>query len=49
MAWLATFVGLEKAMTLGLLPFLLGDFLKLALVAALAEAGLRRLRPHLAG
>ncbi len=48
-AWLATFVGLEKAMTLGLLPFLLGDFLKLALVAALAEAGLRRLRPHLAG
>jgi biotin transport system substrate-specific component len=48
-AWLATFVGAEKAITLGVLPFLLGDFLKLALVTALAEVGLSRLRPHLAG
>ena len=48
-AWLATFVGAEKALTLGVLPFLLGDFLKLALITALAEAGLSRLRPHLAG
>jgi biotin transport system substrate-specific component len=48
-AWLATFVGLEKAFTLGVLPFLLGDALKLALVTALAEAGLGRLRRGLAG
>jgi biotin transport system substrate-specific component len=48
-AWLATFVGVEKAMALGVLPFLLGDALKLALVTALAEAGLSRLRRGLAG
>ncbi|MEK0083336.1 biotin transporter BioY [Benzoatithermus flavus] len=47
-AWLATFVGIEKAFTLGVLPFLLGDSLKLALVTALAEAGLSRLRRGLA-
>lgn len=43
-AWLATFVGLEKAVAVGMLPFLLGDALKLLLVTALAETGLRRLR-----
>ena len=30
--WLATFVGAEKAVTLGVVPFLLGDAVKLALV-----------------
>jgi biotin transport system substrate-specific component len=42
--WLATFVGAEKAVTLGVLPFLLGDAVKVALVAVAAEAGLARLR-----
>lgn len=41
-SWLATFVGFEKALTLGVLPFLLGDAVKLALVTALAVAGLGR-------
>ena len=31
-------------MTLGVLPFLLGDAVKLALVAVAAEAGLKQLR-----
>ena len=43
-SWLATFVGAEKALTLGVLPFLLGDAVKLALVTALAAAGLGRAR-----
>lgn len=47
-AWLTTFVGWPKAFTVGVLPFLLGDLLKLALVTALAEAGLSRLRQRLA-
>lgn len=47
-AWLATFVGARQAFALGVLPFLLGDLLKLALVTALAEAGLSRLRRGLA-
>jgi biotin transport system substrate-specific component len=34
-AWLAQFVGLEKAFTIGVMPFLLGDALKVV-VAALA-------------
>lgn len=38
--WLATFVGFEKAIALGVLPFLLGDAVKLALVTAVAVAGL---------
>ena len=42
--WLATFVGPEKAVGLGVAPFLLGDLVKLGLAAALAEAGLARLR-----
>ena len=42
--WLATFVGAEKAVTLGVVPFLLGDAVKVALVAVAAEAGLKRLR-----
>ena len=36
--WLARFVGLEQALTLGLLPFIPGDLLKIAL-AALALPG----------
>lgn len=28
-AWLATFIGIEKAILLGVLPFLIGDFCKL--------------------
>ena len=41
--WLAGFVGLEKAVAVGVVPFLLGDAVKLALVATLAAAGLARL------
>ena len=40
--WLATLIGPAKAVSLGVLPFLLGDAVKLALVAAAAEAGLVR-------
>ena len=39
-AWLATFVGPAKAVSLGVAPFVLGDAVKLALVAVAAEAGL---------
>ena len=42
--WLAGFVGAEKAVALGFLPFLLGDALKLTLVAVVAETGLGRLK-----
>ncbi len=42
--WLAIFVGPERALALGVAPFLLGDLVKLALATALAEAGLSRLR-----
>jgi biotin transport system substrate-specific component len=42
--WLATMVGVEKAVALGVVPFLLGDVVKLALATALAEVGLSRLR-----
>ena len=42
--WLATLIGPAKAVSLGVLPFLLGDAVKLALVAAAAEAGLVRRR-----
>ena len=41
-AWLATLIGPAKAVSLGVLPFLLGDAVKLAVVAAAAEAGLVR-------
>ncbi len=42
--WLAAMVGVEKALALGVVPFLLGDVVKLALATAIAEAGLSRLR-----
>ena len=42
--WLATMVGLDKAITLGVVPFLLGDLVKLLLVTAIAAAGLKSLR-----
>jgi len=32
--WLSTFIGLEKAITAGVLPFLYGDLLKLVIAAA---------------
>ena len=34
-SWLASFIGAEKALTAGVLPFLYGDILKLAVAAAL--------------
>jgi biotin transport system substrate-specific component len=43
-AWLAGFVGFERALALGVAPFLLGDVLKAAVVFGLALAGLSRLR-----
>jgi biotin transport system substrate-specific component len=42
--WLATMVGIDKAIALGVLPFLLGDLVKLMLVTALAATGLGALR-----
>jgi biotin transport system substrate-specific component len=47
LAWLAAFVGPQKAVALGAAPFVLGDVVKLLLVAALSEAGLARLRQRL--
>jgi biotin transport system substrate-specific component len=43
-SWLALFVGVEKAVTLGVLPFLVGDALKAALAAALLPASWALLR-----
>jgi biotin transport system substrate-specific component len=37
-AWLATFVGVPKALTLGVVPFLAGDAVKAALATALVLA-----------
>ena len=37
--WLARFVGLEQALTLGLLPFIPGDLLKIALAALALPSG----------
>ena len=34
LAWLANFVGFEKAVTLGVIPFLFGDLVKIMLVTA---------------
>ena len=34
LAWLANFVGFEKAVTLGLIPFLFGDLIKIMLATA---------------
>lgn len=42
-AWLATFVGFEKAVALGVTPFILGGLLK----AALAACGIEAARRHL--
>lgn len=41
--WLAGFVGADRAVSAGLLPFLPGDVLKAALAALLVRAGTRRL------
>ncbi|TCS62957.1 biotin transporter BioY [Varunaivibrio sulfuroxidans] len=41
--WLATFTGWDKAFTLGVAPFILGDVLKIALAAALVKASWSRL------
>jgi biotin transport system substrate-specific component len=41
--WLAAFVGLERALPLGLYPFVPGDLLKLATAATLLPAGWRLL------
>lgn len=42
-AWLAVLIGAEKALAFGVLPFLLGDALKVALGAALLPLGWRAL------
>jgi biotin transport system substrate-specific component len=42
--WLATFIGLDQALALGVVPFVLGDAVKLALVSVAAQAGLKHLR-----
>ncbi len=41
-AWLATLIGLEKAMMLGVVPFVLGALLKSALAATLLKAAAPR-------
>jgi len=39
--WLAHFVGVDKALALGLIPFLPGDLIKIALAASVVSAGWR--------
>jgi biotin transport system substrate-specific component len=46
--WLAVLIGPESALAFGVVPFLLGDLLKLLLVTALAAAGIDRIRQRLA-
>mgnify|MGYP000221124845 CR=1 FL=1 len=41
--WLAAFVGLDRVIHLGLLPFIPGDVVKLLLAAALLPGGWRLL------
>ena len=45
--WLAKFVGFDKALDLGLVPFLWGDILKAALALALALGGAAMVRRRL--
>jgi biotin transporter BioY len=45
--WLASFVGVEQALDLGLVPFLWGDILKGALAIALAMGGAAMVRRRL--
>lgn len=45
--WLAGFVGAERAVALGIAPFIFGDLLKAALAVALGLLGATRLRRHL--
>ena len=44
--WLATLIGFQGAITGGVLPFLLGDALKLTLAALLVPAGMALLKPR---
>jgi len=41
--WLSSFIGLEKAMAAGVLPFLYGDALKLVVAAGLMPLAWRAL------
>jgi biotin transporter BioY len=43
LTWLAIFVGAEKALPLGLYPFIAGDLVKLVLAALLLPSGWRLL------
>ena len=45
--WLARFVGFDKALDFGLVPFLWGDLLKAALALALAAGGAAMVRRRL--
>lgn len=45
--WLASFVGIDQALALGLVPFLWGDVLKAALALALALGGAAMVRRRL--
>jgi biotin transport system substrate-specific component len=46
LAWLARLVGGENALSMGMLPFLPGDVLKIALATLLLPAAWKRLRPN---
>lgn len=45
--WLAFWVGVERAVTLGIVPFVFGDLLKAAVAVGIGLLGAPRLRRHL--
>lgn len=42
LGWLSQYVGLQQAVAAGALPFILGDLIKIAMVAAIAQVSLGR-------
>ena len=46
LAWLSSFIGLEKAVQVGALPFVLGDVVKAVIAAMIVAGGWKALQPR---